>query len=450
MRPAVLAVFLIGSLTLQGQSDPKPLRIPIQQYKLDNGLRIVLSEDHSAPTYGIAITYDVGSHNEHAGHTGFAHLFEHMMFQGSENVGKGEHMILVENNGGDMNGSTSEDRTNYFESFASNQLDLGLFLESDRMRSLAVNQANLDNQRNAVQEERRMRTDNQPYGETSEVLQALIYDNFANKHSVIGSMEDLNSATIKDVQNFFRTYYAPNNAVLTLVGDFQPADALAKIKKYFGDIPAQPAPPAPDLAEPPQTGERRKTIEDPFARTPRLDIAFKTPPGNTADEYALDVLSSALGEGQASRLYQTLVKDKELAVNVFCYVDEHHGPSTFNIVVLARPGKDLKEVEKAVYAEVERVKSEPIADWELEKIHMTDRHQMAQQLESTLYRAQLIGEMAVIFGDPNLINTRFEKEQSVGKQDLQRVAKTYLTQENRTVVTTLPKPKAEAAANVTH
>jgi predicted Zn-dependent peptidase len=446
MRTAVLSTFIAGSLLLQAQSEPRPLRIPIQQYKLDNGLRIVFSEDHTAPTYAISITYNVGSHNEHAGRTGFAHLFEHMMFEGSENVGKGEHMSLVENNGGNMNGTTTEDRTNYFESFASNQLDLGLFLESDRMRSLAVNQANLDNQRNAVQEERRLGVDNQPYGETSEVLQGLIYDNFANKHSVIGSMEDLNAATIKDVQEFFRVYYAPNNAVLTLVGDFQPADALAKIKKYFGDIPAQTAPPEPDLAEPQQTGERRKTIEDPFARTPRLDIAFKTPAGNTSDEYALDVLSSALGEGQASRLYQTLVKDKELAVNVFCYVDEHRGPSTFNIIVLARPGKDLKEVEKAVYAEVERVRSEPIADWELQKIRLTGRRETAQQLQSTLYRAYLIGEMASIFGDPNLINTRFDKIQSVGKLDIERVAKIYLTEENRTVVTTLPKPKAQAAA----
>jgi len=450
MRTAVFSMLLAGSLLLQAQTAPKPLQIPIQQYKLDNGLRIVFSEDHTAPTYAISITYNVGSHNEHAGRTGFAHLFEHMMFEGSENVGKGEHMILVENNGGNMNGTTTEDRTNYFESFASNQLDLGLFLESDRMRSLAVNQANLDNQRNAVQEERRLGVDNQPYGETSEVLQALVYDNFANKHSVIGSMEDLNAATIKDVQEFFRVYYAPNNAVLTLVGDFQPADALAKIKKYFGDIPTQPTPPAPDLAEPKQTAERLKTIEDPFARTPRLDIAFKTPPGNTSDLYSLDVLSTALGSGQASRLYQTLVKDKELAVNVFCYVEEHRGPSTFNIVVLARPGKDLKEVEKAVYAEVERVKSEPIADWELQKVHMLERRETAQALESTLYRAYLIGEMSVIFGDPNLINTRFGKIQSVGKDDIQRVAKTYLTEENRTVVTTLPKPKAEASLSPAH
>jgi zinc protease len=445
MRIAATAVLFACSFTIQAQAPPKPLRIPIEQYKLDNGLRIVFSEDHSAPTYAISITYNVGSHNEHAGHTGFAHLFEHMMFEGSENVGKGEHMILVENNGGDMNGTTTEDRTNYFESFASNQLDLGLFLESDRMRSLAVNQANLDNQRNAVQEERRLGVDNQPYGETSEVLQGLIYDNFANKHSVIGSMDDLNAATIKDVQEFFRIYYAPNNAVLTLVGDFQPTEALAKIKKYFGDIPAQPAPPAPDLAEPKQTAERRKIIEDPFAQVPRLDIAFKIPPGNTPDDYALDVLSTALGGGQSSPLYQSLVKDKELAVNVFCYIEEHKGPSTFNVTVLARPGKDLKEVEKAVYAELEKAKSEPIADWELQKVHMMERHQTAEQLQSTLYRAYVIGEMASIYGDPNLINTRFDKIASVGKEDLQRAAKTYLTDENRTVVTTLPKPKAESA-----
>jgi len=444
MRGTSLFLLLACVSAIQAQTQPKPLHIPIQQSKLDNGLRVVLSEDHSAPTYAISVTYDVGSHNERPGRTGFAHLFEHMMFQGSQNVGKGEHMILVENNGGDMNGTTTEDRTNYFESFASNQLDLGLFLEADRMRSLAINQANLDNQRNAVQEERRLSVDNQPYGKTSELLQETVYDNFSNKHSVIGSMEDLNAATIKDVQDFFRIYYAPNNAVLTLVGDFQSREALAKIKKYFGSIPAQTAPPAPDLSEPKQNAERRKTIEDPFAQTPRVDIAYKAPLGNTPDLYALDVLSTALGTGQASRLYQSLVKEKELAVNVFCYVDEHRGPSTFNVVVMARPGKNLNEVEKAVYAEIDRLKAGPIENWELEKVRMSERRRTAQQLQSTLFRAYSIGEMAVFFNDPNLINTRFDKIQNIGKEDLQRVAKTYLTEENRTVITTLPAAKGQA------
>src|SRR6202049_2068753 len=248
------------------------VQIPIQQYTLKNGLRVVLSEDHAAPTVSLCITYDVGSRNELPGHTGFAHLFEHMMFQGSQNVGKGEHLILVRVNGGDVNGTTTEDSTNYYERVPANQLDMALFLESDRMRALRITQANLDNQRNTVQEERRLRMDNQPYGKTNEILEDLAYDNFAYKHSTIGSMADLNAASLNDVTQFFTTYYAPNDAVLSLVGDFKTSEALAKIKKYFEDIPAQPAPPPVNMSEPAQTKERRTTIEDSFARLPRLDI----------------------------------------------------------------------------------------------------------------------------------------------------------------------------------
>ncbi|HME08195.1 MAG TPA: pitrilysin family protein [Bryobacteraceae bacterium] len=415
------------------------VQIPIQQYKLPNGLRVVISEDRSAPTYSICVTYNVGSHNERPGRTGFAHLFEHMMFQGSEHVGKGEHSLLVENNGGSLNGTTNENRTNYFESFPSNQLDLGLYLEADRMRSLAVNQANLDNQRNAVEEERRLSIDNQPYGETSEVLQATAYDNFANKHSVIGSMEDLNAAKVEDVKEFFRVYYAPNNAVLVLVGDVKAADAFGRVKKYFGEIPAQPAPPPTDLTEPEQTAERRKTLEDKFAQSPRISIAFKVPPGNTPDWDAASLLSNVLAGGQSSRLYQTLVKDKEAAINVFSYVEESRGPSLFILTITARPGKDLGEIEKLVYAEISRLQNEPIADWELEKVRMTSKRRNAQHLEGTQFRAELIGQLAVYYGDPNLINTRFAKLQSVNKDDIQRVARKYLNASQRTVVVTLPK-----------
>jgi len=293
------------------------VKIPFQQYKLKNGLRVVLSEDHTAPTYSICVAYDVGSRDEKPGHTGFAHLFEHMMFQGSENVGKGEHFILIDNNGGDVNGTTNEDRTIYFESLPANQLDLGLFLEADRMKSLAVTQANLDNQRNAVQEERRLRVDNQPYGKTSEAVGETAYDNFGYKHSTIGSMEDLNAASLDDVKSFFKTYYAPNNAALALVGDFKSDEALAKIKKYFEDIPAQPAPTRPDMTEPRQTAERRKTVEDNFAQIPRLDIDYKIPAYDSPDYMPLNVAMSILGSGQSSRLYQRLVKETQQAANVF-------------------------------------------------------------------------------------------------------------------------------------
>src|SRR5271157_459926 len=245
----LLLVFVLGVVQSGAQQSKVP-RLDFSDQRLDNGLRVLIAPDHSAPVFAIAITYNVGSRNEHPGRTGFAHLFEHMMFQGSENVGKGEHFILIDINGGDMNGTTNEDRTNYFESLPANQLDLGLFLEADRMKSLAVTQANLDNQRNAVQEERRLRVDNQPYGKTSEVVGETAYDNFGYKHPTIGSMDDLNAASLDDVKSFFKIYYAPNNAALAMVGDFKTGEALAKIKQYFEDIPAQPAPARPDMTEP--------------------------------------------------------------------------------------------------------------------------------------------------------------------------------------------------------
>lgn len=422
------------------------VRIPIKEFTLKNGLKVIMSEDHRAPTYSIAVTYNVGSRDERKGRTGFAHLFEHMMFQGSENVGKGEHFILIDLNGGAMNGTTNQDRTNYFQTLPANQLDLGLFLEADRMRSLVINQANLDNQRHAVQEERRLGVDNQPYGKTFETILETAYDNFAYKHSTIGSMEDLNAADLKDVAEFFRIYYAPNNAVLTLVGNFKTNEALAKVKKYFEDIPSQPKPAPPDTTEPEQKEERRVTLEDGFARTPRIDVVYKIPQGNTPDYYALSLLGQVLFSGQSSRLYQKLVKEKEVATNVFGGAQERRGPSLFSAVVLTQPGKDLAEVEKLIYEEIERVKSEPVADWEIQKGLMSLRRIRAQQLQSSLSRSILLGTFAVYYGEPGLINDLEDKFARVTKDDIQRVARTYFKDTNRTVVTTLPKPKSTAAA----
>src|SRR5512140_2080158 len=282
---AAMAVVALLGTTLWAVATP---RVQFTDTKLANGLRVIISEDHTAPVYSIAVTYNVGSRNERAGRTGFAHLFEHMMFKGSANVGAGEHFYLVFTNGGNMNGTTNTDRTVYYEALPKNQLDLGLFLESDRMRSLAVTAENLENQRQTVKEERRLGLDNQPYGKTGERLSELAYDAFPYKHSVIGSMADLDAATVEDVRSFFRTYYAPNNATLALVGDLAPAETPAKVKKYFGDIPRQ-APPAPvDFTEKPQTAERRERIEDKLARLTRVDIVYKIPPGNAPDMDALN------------------------------------------------------------------------------------------------------------------------------------------------------------------
>jgi zinc protease len=436
-------LFLLILPSIFGQAAGQAVKFTDQ--KLKNGLRVILSEDHSAPTYSIAVTYNVGSRDERPGRTGFAHLFEHMMFQGSENVGKGEHFIYIENNGGGMNGSTNSDRTEYHETLPANQIDLGLFLEADRMRSLVINQANLDNQRKTVQEERRQRYDNQPYGRTFETLLETAYDNFAYKHSTIGSMEDLNAATVGDVASFFKTYYAPNNAVLSMVGDFKTDEVLAKIEKYFGDIPSQAAPPVPDMTEPKQTAERRKTLEDPLARLARVDIAYKIPPGNTPDWYALAVLGEVLSGGTSSRLYQKMVRETQIAQQAAAGADESRGTSLFIASLVVSPGKDPAEAEKLFYAELDRMKNEPATDAEMEKVRMMVRRSDVEQLEGTLGRARSLAENAVFYNDPNVINSSSEMINKVTKADMQRVAQTYLTQNNRTVVVTVPKPRTGGA-----
>jgi predicted Zn-dependent peptidase len=322
---------------------------------------------------------------------------------------------------------------------------MALFLEADRMRSLEITKDNLDNQRNAVQEERRLGVDNQPYGKSSEVQQELLYDNFAYKHTVIGSMEDLNAASVDDVAAFFKTYYAPNNATLTLVGDFRSSDALAKIKKHFENIPRQPDPPAVDMAEPEQTAERRASVDDALARLPQVSIAFKTVPGNTTDFYALQVLSAALQSGQSSRLYQKLVKEKEMVTSVGGFSDEKRGTGALYTTATLRAGKKTEEVEAAIYEEIERLKKEPIADWELQKAKNSARRAFISGVQSSISRALTLGQYAVYYNDPNLINTRLDRVAAVTKEDVQRVAARYLKQTNRTVVITLPKAKGAAA-----
>jgi predicted Zn-dependent peptidase len=419
--------------------------VVFKEYTLRNGLRVILSEDHHAPTYSIAVTYNVGSRDEKPGQTGYAHLFEHMMFQGSENVGKGEHFILIQNNGGSMNGTTSADRTNYYATLPSNQIDLGLFLEADRMRSLVINQANLDNQRETVKEERRQSYDNVPYGRTFEMLLSTAYDNFGYQHSTIGAMEDLDRATLKDIADFFRIYYAPNNAVLTMVGDFKSEEVIEKIRKYFEGIPRQTEPKPPDVTEPRQTAERRRTHDDAMAQLTRLDIAFKIPAGNTPDYYALDVAAMVLTSGQSSRLYQKLVKQLEIVQSVAGGTMETRGTSLFIIQATVRPGKDPAEVEKLIYAELERMKTEPVSDVEIQKVRSLVKRAQVEQLEGTIGRARNLGESTVFYNDPNLVNTFLSKYIAVTKAQLQKTAGTYLTQANRTVITTVPKPPVAPA-----
>lgn len=447
-------LFALLVVTAPAQGSRK-VQTDFKETTLKNGLRVITVEDHSAPVIAVSVTYNVGSRNEKAGRTGFAHLFEHMMFQGSENVGKSEHFILINNNGGTMNGTTNQDRTNYFEALPANQLELALFLESDRMRSLAVNLENLNNQRNAVQEERRIGLDNAAYGRSGEIEEELMYDNFAYKHSTIGSMADLNAASVDDVTGFFRTYYAPNNAVLVVVGDFKTAEALARIAKHFEGIPRQPEAPAVDMTEPEQKAERRISVDDQLARLPRVSIGFKAAAGNTADFYALQVLANALsgggggggrgaggfggGGGNSSRLYQKLVKEKEVVTAINAGMNEKRGPGAFRVTATLRPGIKTADVEAAIYDEIARLQKEPIADWELQKAKNATRRNLVNALQSSLARATTLGQYTVYYNEPNLINTRIDKVSAVTKEDVQRVANKYLQQANRTVVITVPK-----------
>jgi len=433
----MLAVMVLAVIPAVA-AEPQIPRLEFTDQRLDNGLRVIIAPDRSAPVFSIAVTYNVGSRNERPGRTGFAHLFEHMMFQGSENVGKGEHFILILNNGGGMNGTTNEDRTNYFEELPRNQLDLALYLEADRMRSLAVNPANVDNQRNAVQEERRLGIDNQPYGKSYLEIDNLSYDNFAYKHSVIGSMRDLDAAGVDDVKNFFRIYYAPNNAVVTLVGDLDPQETLEKVRKYFGGIPSQPPAAQVDLTEPEHYGERRETIADPLARLPMLLISYHTPPGNTPDNFAMQVLGNILGTGQSSRFYQHLVKDKQLAVSIEVQPDARIGPSLFYVMATPRPGVKPEDLEKAIYEEIDAVQKDGVTPQEMEKARTQYLRNQIQSRQSSLFTAIRLGQYAVYFNDPDLINTIFGKYSAVTAEQVKQAAEKFLVPDGRTVVLTLP------------
>lgn len=432
-------VALVAGVTIGAATPPK---VQFTDTRLKNGLRVLISEDHTAPVFSIGIVYNVGSRNERKGRTGFAHLFEHMMFKGSQNVGSGEHFTLVYNNGGDMNGGTSQDSTMYYEMMPANQLDLALFLEADRMRALDINKANLDNQIGTVSEERKQGVDNQPYGRTFELVPELAYTNFAYKHSVIGSLDDLRAATVDDVAAFFRTYYAPNNAALAIVGDVRTADCLAKVRQYFESIPQQAPPPEVDMTEPAQTAEKRQTIDDPLAKLTRLDVVYHIPQGLTADSDALSMLGSVLSSGRSSRFYDNIVRLKQLSQSVSAYAGQNRGPSLFRVGGTVMPGKSVADLEKAIYEEIEKVKGGPIEAWEIEKTRNAALRGFVGTMTSSLSRAISLSQYAVFYNDPGLINTRYQRLSSITTADVQRVAKQYLTPENRTVVITNPKPPA--------
>jgi zinc protease len=416
----------------------------IEQYNLENGLRVVLNPDASIPVVSLAVYYDVGSRNERMGRTGFAHLFEHMMFQGSENVKKAEHFQYVMKAGGTMNGTTSSERTNYYETLPANQLPLSLWLESDRMRSLAVTEENLENQRNAVKEEKRLRYDNQPYGQVFDILTTMIFKNFANSHSTIGSMEDLDDATVDDVKEFFRVYYAPNNAVLVISGAFEPTEAKRQVEKFFAGIGAQPKPPAIDVEEPTEIAENYRDYEDKLAPLPAFLIGWKIPPRRTPEFDAIYLAGKLLYDGESSRLYQELVKGEESIVQLFGFTDERRGPSSVIIGAIPKPKQDLSRIRETIMSEINDLATNGASAEEMQKLQNQLINDTVRSRQSSMARTQAIAEYALYDGDPTLINSELEDLLKITSNDIKAAVNKFLNTENRALLNVIPAKNAGA------
>ncbi|GAB5547459.1 MAG: pitrilysin family protein [Sandaracinaceae bacterium] len=444
---------LLGGLAAAQQADEAeaqtPLAsLPIQRERLDNGLRVVMSPDRTVPTVAVSVYYDVGSRNEERGRSGFAHLFEHMMFQGSENVAKGEHFSLIMNRGGSLNGTTSHDRTNYFETLPSNELALGLWLEADRMRSLAVTEENFENQRQVVMEEWRQSYRNQPYSMSFLRINELAYgDYWPYSHSTIGDIADLENAPLSAVQQFFDTYYKPNNAVLSIAGDFDPEEAMALVRRYFGEIPSGEVPTyAPgDLA--PQTSERVDTIHDPLAQRPAFHVAWHIPQNREPDHYALEMMGLVLGDGESSRLYQELVKEQELAQEIFIGTDDRRGPDLFSAWVILSEGHTGEEARAVIFREIENVARRGVTERELQKAQNRIRSSFIFGLQSNLQRSQRLAEYELYYDDAALIREEMARYMAVTREDIQRVAGQYFTETNRTVLDVVPQPPQQQEAS---
>jgi predicted Zn-dependent peptidase len=443
--PLLVAVAAAALVPRTASADELP--IPVETATLPNGLRVVMSVEHSAPTVAIAIYYDVGARVEERGRSGFAHLFEHMMFEGSANVAKGEHFRLISQHGGDFNGTTSEDRTNYYETLPANALELGLWLEADRMRSLNVNEDNFENQRQTVMEERRQSYENRPYMLSILRRDELTYgDYWPYSHSVIGDMRDLEHASLGDVRAFHDRYYVPNNAVLSIAGDFEPAQALELVRRHFGNIARHDLTAWHDPGFTAQSAEHIESVTDAHADLPAFHLVYHIPPRRTPDHYPLEMLQIVLGDGESSRLYQLLVKDREVASSIEVSTEDRRGPDLFTFFCILAEGHTPAEVRPMVQTVLEDVARNGITGRELEKARNRVRAAFVMGLQSNLHRASQLAEFEMYDGNASLLRTELDRYLSVTAEDVRRVAQQYFTVNNRTVLDVMPAPDAASSA----
>src|SRR5687768_6939334 len=452
-RLAIAFGFALAPLTLAHAQ--QMLRVPVEYTKLSNGLKVVMSPDPTTPTVVVAVYYNIGFRNEPRERTGFAHLFEHMMFQGSKNLGKMEFIKLVESNGGTLNGSTRFDFTNYFQVIPSHKIETILWAEADRMRGLQIDSANLKNQQDVVKNEVRVNVLNQPYGGFPWIdLPMAANTNWYNAHNFYGDLAHLDAATVDDVRGFFKTYYAPNNAVLVIVGDFQPSSTLALVKKYFESIPSVAQPPKPDLTEPRQTQEKRAGRTDSLARRPALALGYHVPPRYTPEWYAFGLLDQILAQGRDSRFYDEVVRKRSLTSNVAAGINyglgnmfDYNGPMLWIVSAFHDSDKPADSLVAAMDSAIASVRDRPVDRATLDRALVKLRSQLYSQLESFagFGRANLLASFALFDDDPERINRLEADFAKITPELIQKTAQEYLRPTNRTVYTIVPA--ARAASN---
>ena len=443
----MVAVFLWSCSPTEKKESANSFKVPVEYYKLKNGLKVALSQDKTAPTVAVAVYYNIGFRIEPKDRTGFAHLFEHMMFQGSQNLGKMEFIQLVQKNGGILNGSTRFDFTNYFEVMPAHKLETALWAEADRMKGLAITQDNLTNQQGVVKNEVKVNVLNQPYGGFPWLdMPQFANENWYNAHNFYGDLKDLDSAKLEDVNKFFKTYYAPNNASLAVVGDFEIEDAKKWIEKYFDSIPASTLPPKPDISEPKQEKEKRFTKEDKLANKPAIAIAYKMPERNSPEYYAMGLIDQMLVQGQDSKLYLSLVQDKGYAsgvnggINYLGNMYNYSGPMVWMADLIydssVSPDSILTQIDKSV-AELQKGVSKEDLDLAIVKI----RSKLYDDLGGSfgIGRADMLASFALFDDDPARINTLEDEFKKVTPELIQKTAQEYLRPTNRTILIVDPK-----------
>jgi zinc protease len=436
---------IAATLSAQEKSpEVRPPKLEFTQHKLANGLQVILLEEYEVPVINLQVWYHVGGKDEQPGHTGFAHLFEHLMFKGSAHVGADEHSRIIEAIGGFDNASTYDDYTNFFETFPSNYLERVIWLEADRMGSLNVDEANFMSEREVVKEELRVRVENQPYGHLEQDLRAAAFTVHGYHHTAIGSKEDLDRAKLQDVRAFFNTFYKPNNATLIIVGDFNSAQALSWAKKYFEGIPASAGPiPRRDTPEPPQTEER--IVKKSYSNTPlpAVVIGYKVPARFSPDAYPLDLASNILAGGESSRLYQTLVYKEQIAVQSAGFGNFTEDPNLFWAYAIMNQGHTAEEGEKSVVAVLDELKAEPVGAKELEKAKNQEISGFILGRNTDEEKAVALGAAAVVGKNPGLVNTELDLYLKNTAADLQRVAKEYFVPQRSTVLIVTPAAPAQ-------